>query len=66
MEFTSRHQPLAGPSTHTLSTWPSSNSSQGGKRVLSDGEGDGGESEEDDGKGGEAPKKRRRRWVITT
>ncbi|CAE6437487.1 unnamed protein product [Rhizoctonia solani] len=68
MDFTTSHQVVAGPSTHEPPSWPGVASSQygGGKRGLSDGDGDGGESEEDEDKGGEeVPKKRRRRQALS-
>ncbi|CUA77143.1 potential fungal transcription factor with N terminal zinc cluster domain most similar to that of HAP1 [Rhizoctonia solani] len=68
MNFTTSHQAAAGPSTHDPPNWPGATSSQygGGKRGLSDGDGDGGESEEDEGKAGEeVPKKRRRRQALS-
>ncbi|CAE7065187.1 unnamed protein product [Rhizoctonia solani] len=67
MDFTS-HQAAAGPSTHDTPNWTGTTSSHygGGKRGLSDGDGDGGESEDDEGKAGdEVPKKRRRRQALS-
>ncbi|CAE6495509.1 unnamed protein product [Rhizoctonia solani] len=69
MDFTTSHQAAAGPSTtHEPSNWTGTTSSQygGGKRGLSDGDGDGGESEDDEEKAGdEVPKKRRRRQALS-
>ncbi|KAJ1306556.1 hypothetical protein OPQ81_007557 [Rhizoctonia solani] len=68
MDFAAPHQATAGPSTHDPPNWTGAPSSQygGGKRGLSDGDGDGGESEEDEGKPGEeVPKKRRRRQALS-